>query len=67
MIGKFNDVVAWDHTNINLTGAIGITYWTKVLDVSAEELHNAVLHAGTHVDAVRQFLSSRQLSLELSL
>lgn len=52
--------------NINLTGVLDMHYWMKVFDVSAEELRKAVQEAGTHADAVREFLSQRQLPLDLS-
>lgn len=66
MLNALGHVVSWDHTNINLTGVLDVTYWTKVLDVNADELHKAVHEVGTHVDAVRQFLANRQLPLDLS-
>lgn len=60
-----SDVLGWDHRNINVTGVVDVHYWTRVLDVSADELHKAVQEVGTHADAVRQFLATRQLSLDL--
>jgi hypothetical protein len=67
MIRPQIDALGWDHRNINLTGVLDVSYWTRVLDVSADELHRAVQEAGTHVDAVRQFLADRQLPLPLDL
>ena len=65
MIQQQIEALAWDHRNINLTGVLDVSYWTKALDVSADELHRAVQEAGTHVDAVRRFLAERQLPLDL--
>lgn len=64
MIAIHGDTAGRDHRNINLT-ALDLTYWAKTFDVSADELRKAVQEAGTHVDAVRQFLADRQLSLDL--
>jgi hypothetical protein len=61
-----DEALRLEHRNINLTGVLDMHHWMKVFDVSADELRKAVQEAGTHADAVREFLSQRQLPLDLS-
>ena len=46
-----------DRTRININESHEVTYWTKALGISIEELRRAVEAVGPMADAVRKHLS----------
>lgn len=48
-----------DRSRINLNQDHELQYWTKTLDVTEEELREAVRAAGSSADKVREYLRSR--------
>ena len=44
---------------IDLTRATDVAYWCHIFDVSADQLRDAVHHAGHQVPEVRRYLSER--------
>ena len=48
-----------DRSRINLSQDHELQYWTKTLDVTEEELREAVRAAGSSADKVREYLRSR--------
>ena len=49
-----------DRKRINIHERHEITYWTKTLGVSADELRNAVKEVGTSAEKVRDFLEKKK-------
>ena len=47
---------AADRSRINVKEDYELAYWTRTLEVSEDELRNAVQQVGTSVDAVKQYL-----------
>lgn len=45
-----------DSKRINVHEDYEVAYWTDVLHVTKDELVDAVKHAGTSVEAVREYL-----------
>jgi hypothetical protein len=56
MSDNLNNRGPQDRNRINVNESWEVTYWTKELGVSKEELEKAVQKAGTSVSAVRQQL-----------
>ena len=48
-----------DRSRINLNQDHEMQYWTKTLDVTEEELREAVRAAGSSADKVREYLRRR--------
>ena len=48
-----------DRSRSNLNQDHELRYWTKTLDVTEEELREAVRAAGSSADKVREYLRSR--------
>jgi hypothetical protein len=57
MSDNLNNRGPQDRNRINVNESWEVTYWTKELGVSKEELEKAVQKAGTAVSAVRQELN----------
>jgi hypothetical protein len=57
MSDNLNNRGPQDRNRINVNESWEVTYWTKELGVSKEELEKAVKKAGTAVSAVRQELN----------
>jgi hypothetical protein len=57
MSDNLNNRGPQDRNRINVNESWEVTYWTKELGVSKEELEKAVKKAGTAVPAVRQELN----------
>jgi len=45
------------HQRIDLTRGMDVAYWCRIFDVSADQLRDAVHHAGHQVPDVRRYLS----------
>ena len=45
-----------DRKQINLKGDYEVRYWTRTLEVSQDNLREAVAQAGTSVEAVKKYL-----------
>lgn len=45
---------------INLTSQTDVLYWCRILDVSMDQLRDAVHHAGHHVQDVQRYLLEKQ-------
>lgn len=45
---------------IDLTRQTDVLYWCRVLDVSMDQLRDAVHHAGHQVDEVQRYLQRKQ-------
>jgi hypothetical protein len=45
---------------IDLTRQTDILYWCRILDVSMDQLRDAVHHAGHEVDEVQRYLLQKQ-------
>jgi Protein of unknown function (DUF3606) len=45
---------------IDLTKATDVNFWCRVLDVTREQLRDAVHHAGHEVDAVQRYLLQKK-------
>jgi hypothetical protein len=56
MSDNLNNRGPQDRNRINVNESWEVSYWTKELGVSKEELEKAVQKAGTSVSAVRQQL-----------
>jgi hypothetical protein len=49
-----------DRKRINIHEKHEMTYWTKALGVSADELRNAVKEVGTYAEKVRDFFDKKK-------
>jgi hypothetical protein len=59
MSDNLNNRGAQDRSRINVHESWEVTYWTKELGVTKEELEKAVQKAGPAVAAVRQELGAK--------
>jgi hypothetical protein len=45
---------------IDLTSQTDVLYWCRILDVSMDQLRDAVHHAGHHAEDVQRYLREKQ-------